>query len=300
MFVFLGRYKGIIVLVCSCMASLVLSWLTVGAAHTTESYSLKYKLSPFLAPAHFCSSIVSSVWSGFVRVGSIAVSILQNPSENARLQDLESKVEYLKHQLDAERGRNRERLEELYEVCTNLAQGSGENTRTFRLVPAKVIAVEPTDWFRYLTINRGSSDGVEIDMAVITRSDPIVDAPNLIGAVVGKVVGVQSRSARVQLITDRLSVVAVTIGSQGDLVLLRGQPETENCVIDAIPSTARDMLELGNAVIVDERSSIFPPGMLVGSISSVEKGIHFCRIEVRPAFKFSTLREVMVVLDTER
>jgi cell shape-determining protein MreC len=93
-------------------------------------------------------------------------------------------------------------------------------------------------------------------------------------------------------------VVAVTIESLGDLVLLRGQPETENCVIDEIPSTTHDRLKKGDAVIVDERSSIFPPGMLIGRISSIEKGIHFCRIEVQTAFTFNRLREVMVILDT--
>jgi len=153
---------------------------------------------------------------------------------------------------------------------------------------------------------------VDVDMAVITRpayldylyagadseAASTTGTSYLAGAVVGRIVDVQPRSAKVQLITDRLSVVAVTIESLGDLVLLRGQPETENCVIDEIPSTTHDRLKKGDAVIVDERSSIFPPGMLIGRISSIEKGIHFCRIEVQPAFIFNRLREVMVILDT--
>jgi len=140
-------------------------------------------------------------------------------------------------------------------------------------------------------------------MAVITRAVRPIDAgitrrvatARLPGAVVGKIESVQPDSAQVQLITDRLCVVACSIEPLEDLVLLRGQPENENCAIDEIPSTTHDLLYEGNAVVVDERSSIFPPGMMVGWISSIKKETHFCHIEVQPAFKFSRLREVLVV-----
>ncbi len=294
MFILLNRYRNIIVFVCFCIVSLALSWVTAGANN-----SIKHKVSPLLAPAYLCSSAISSVWAKTAHVGSAFTSVWQKPVEKVRVQKLESQVEDLRRQLEMEREANRRRLEELQEVFTGLSEGTAESDPTFKLMPAKVIAVEPTDWFRYLTINKGSKDGVDVDMAVITRSELAGDVPYLSGAVVGKVVEVQSHWARVQLITDRLSVVAVTIGSQGDLALLKGQPEFENCAIDAIPSTTHDMLAEGDAVVVDERSSIFPSGLLVGTISSIEKGTHFCRVEVQPGFRFGKLREVMVVLDTE-
>jgi len=104
-----------------------------------------------------------------------------------------------------------------------------------------------------------------------------------------------------RLITDQWSVVAVTIGSQGDMALMNGQPIKENCVIDEILLTTNNFLKKGDAVVVDERSSIFPPGMLVGRISRIEEkgieeeGTYFCRIVVEPAFEFSKLKEVMVL-----
>ena len=291
MFILLNRYRTIITFVCFCIVSLTLSRLPAGANN-----SLEHKVSQFLVPVYFCSSVISTVYDGTARRGSVFTSIWQKPVEKTRLQELEYEVEHLKRQLKMEREANSRKLEDLQETFTSMV-GTAESAPTFKLTPAKVIAVEPTDWFRYLTINKGRADGVDVNMAVITRSEPAGDVPHPSGAVVGKVVQAQSHSARVQLITDRLSVVAVTIGSQGDLVLLRGQPETENGAIDAIPSTAHDMLEEGLAVVVDERSSIFPPGMLVGTISSIEKGTYFCRVEVQPAFKFAKLREVMVVLN---
>lgn len=285
---------------CFCIVSLSLSWITVGAVRTTESNSdsIKDKVSPILAPAYFFSSGISSVWAKVAHVGAVFTTIWQKPVEKDKLQELENQVQLLKHQLAMERDANKRRLEELHEICTNLAGDATESELPFQLLPAKVIAVEPTDWFRYVTINKGRADHVGTDMAIITPSRPADDVEELTGAVVGKVVSVQEHSSRIQLITDRMSVVAVTIGDQGDMALMDGQPESENCIIDAVPSTTHDMLKKGHAVLVDERSTIFPPGMLVGHISSIEKGTHFCRIEVQPAFKFGKLREVMVVLGT--
>ena len=305
MFILLNRYRNIIAFLCFCIVSLILSWYSVGAAHTagSDNDSLKHKVSLFLAPVYLCSSAVSSAWAKVTHAGSASVSVWQKPIDKARLLELENEVEGLERQLNAEKEDNRRRLAELQEVCDSLSGGEIESESVYKLAPAKVIAVEPTDWFRYLTIDKGRNDGVREDMAVITRSNMTTQSDmadgvkHLVGAVVGKVVEVQGGSARVQLITDRMSDISVTIGTQGDLVLLSGQPDTENCSADAIPSTAHDMLRKGHVVVVDERSPIYPRGMLVGRISSIEKGTHFCRIEVQPAFKFSKLREVMVVLD---
>lgn len=324
MFISLGKYKVIIIFVCLCIISLILSWSTVGKANAPALYnnSLKHNFSVLLIPAYLCSSVISAISTRIIYLGSIFISICQRPVDKTQLESLESEVENLKQQLDAEIDRNK-RLEELYKLYTNLSTGTtvrpnraptetgaaanaetdtsvGTRSHNFKLALAEVIAVEPTDWFRYLTIDKGTSDGVGIDMAVITKPDSIIDTQHLTGAVVGRIADVKPHSASVQLITDRLSVVAVTIESLGDLVLLRGQPEAENCAIDEIPSTMYDVLTAnasGYKVISDERSSIFPPGMLVGEISSIKKGTHFCRVEVQPAFKFNKLREVMVVLD---
>ena len=312
------KYKTIAILVCLCAISLILSWLTVGTTHTIESHSgfLKHRLSAFVSPIYYGSSVISFISNKIEYVGSIFVNIFTKPLQKEQIQELESKVEDLKRQLDEQMARNR-RLEEQYEAYASLTQVGGqrplgpenpedsaptienpESETAFRLLLARVIAVEPTDWFRYLTIDKGTRHGVRVDMGVITRSDFIVDLPHLTGAVVGRVIEANRSSSKIQLITDRLSVVAVTIESLGDLVLLTGQPETENCSIDEIPSTAYDKLKIGDAIIVDERSSIFPPGMLIGKLSSIEKGTHFCSIDVQPAFRFRKLREVMVVLGT--
>ncbi len=300
------KYKNVIILVCLCVISLILSWSYNPNYRKSdldfpvrENNPIKSAFSFLLIPNNFLERIISLVSAKIGDIGYFFVRMFQKPVQIEEFQSLEASFQDLQRQLYEERNRNR-RLEELWRFSSVLTK----NNPSFRLLPANVISVEPTDWFRYLTIDKGSRHGLKADMPVITSAmypppGSTKEVGFLTGAIVGRIKNVQPNSSKVQLITDQLSVIAVTIGSLGDLVLLRGKPETESCVIDEIPSTTHDLLKDYSAVTVDERSSIFPPGMLVGWISSIKKETYFCRIEVQPAFKFSRLRELLVVMDFE-
>ncbi|MBD3181933.1 hypothetical protein GF312_06565 [Candidatus Poribacteria bacterium] len=306
MFVFFSRYKIVIMFVLLCTLSLVFSWLTVQPAYTKEASrsSLKHSFSTSVSPVFYLTGAINNLTSKLGYVGRFFVSIVQKPARKEEIEELKMQVENLKRQLKRQFDINRQLKQEI-KLYTGIESSDdigekAESSVIYDLLPARVIAVEPSDWFRYVTINKGYKNGVRYDMPVVTRSTATTDTPYVTGAVVGKIVEVYPRSSRVRLVTDRQSVVSVTIESLGDLVLLRGQPDTEKCVIDEIPSTAFEILKEGDPIVVDERSPIFPPGMLVGNISSIEKGTHFCPIEVQPAFKFSRLSELMVVLKIEQ
>jgi len=259
---------------------------------------VKNALTIFIVPNQIIERGFSYLTGKLVDAGDYIVRLFRKPIEEDEFNSLISSIESLNIQLDEERRKNKE-LEQIW----GLSKGLKEADPAFMFVPARVISVDPTDWFRYVTINKGRNQGINVDMAVITQTmypppKPTNTTKFVKGAVVGKVISIQSNSARVQLITDRLSVVAVTIGPQKDLALLRGRPENEDCTIEEVPSTTHDLINQGDPVIVDERSSIFPSGMLVGWIKSIDKGVQFCHIEVQPAFKFSRLNTVLVVLNS--
>jgi len=293
MFAFLRRHKSILTLVLLVTFSLVLSWLTVDPANPVGEISfLKHQSAVMLIPVYSCCSIISTAVYKTAYFGSVFTSIFQRPADKAKIEILQSKIADLERQLAAEKARNR-RIEELYKVRSRIMR----KNPSIELIPAKVIAVDPAEWFRYITIDRGGKHGIRIDMPVITGSYLDTNALYLTGAIVGRISDVYPNSAKIQLITDRMSTVAVTIEPLGDLVLMRGKPENEGCGIDEIPSTAYDSLTVGDVVTVDERSDIFPPGMLVGRISKIKREIEFCPIEVKPSFDFRKLKEVMVVMD---
>ncbi len=299
-----SKYKNIIILICLCVASMILSWLNSfnfeGDQYTStdlHTNPIKKSLSFLLIPNQLFERIVSTITSKLSDSVYFITYTLKKPVMMEELESLQNTVDILSRQLDEERGKNK-RLEELWK----LSKGLVEVNPSFSLIPASVISVEPTDWFRYITINKGRKHGITVDMPVITQtmypSPKSTTTTKLItGSVIGRIKSVDYSSAKVQLITDRESAVAVTIGPLRDLAILRGQPEKDNCSIDEIPSTTHDMLYVGDAVIVDERSSIFPPGMLVGWISSINRQANFCHIEVQPAYRFNRLKEVIVILD---
>jgi len=303
MSIFSGKYKNLITLVCLCIISLILSWSYV-PDHNVETLTkpgnntVKNALTLFIVPNQLIERGVSYIADELSGAWYYMVGVFQKPVKEEEFEALQSSIESLNLQLDEERSKNRS-LEQLW----RFSRGLTEVKPAFRFVPARVTAVDPTDWFRYVTIDKGRNHGISVDMAVITQvmyppPKSMTTTKLMTGVVVGKVSSIQANSAIVQLVTDRLSVVAVTIGPQKNLALLKGRPEYEDCTIEEVPSTTHDMLSVGDPVTVDERSSIFPPGMLIGWITAIDKRIQFCHIEVQPAFKFSRLKDVLVVLNS--
>jgi rod shape-determining protein MreC len=303
MSIFSGKYKNLITLVCLCILSLILSWSYVPDRESEtpakpESNSVKNALSLFIVPNQLVERGVSYVADELADAWYFMAGVFHKPAKDEEFEALKGSLESLNLQLDEEIRKNRG-LEQLW----RFSRGLTEVNPAFRFVPARVVAVEPTDWFRYVTIDKGRNQDIRVDMAVITQAmypppKSMTTTRLMTGVIVGKVSSIQANSAKIQLITDRLSVVAVTIGPQKDLALLKGRPEYEDCTIEEVPSTTHDMLNVGDPVTVDERSSIFPPGMLIGWITAIDKRIQFCHIEVQPAFKFSRLKDVLVVMNS--
>ena len=73
----------------------------------------------------------------------------------------------------------KERLTKLEQELNAARQAASENERLkgllnlnekidIRSVPARVIARDPSVWFNTITINRGTSSGIEVNMPVVT------------------------------------------------------------------------------------------------------------------------------------
>ena len=149
-------------------------------------------------------------------------------------------------------------------------------------VAAGVIAGSASPDFRTLTIDKGTTDGLRANMAVIAPS-----------GVVGRVVTPGARAAKVQLLIDRNAAAGVLVersraqgvveGTGGDLRL------------NYLSATAD--VAVGDAVVTSGIDGIYPKGFVVGQIESVEQGGGgFGVIAIRPAVDFSSLEGVLVVL----
>ena len=126
-------------------------------------------------------------------------------------------------------------------------------------VTGRVIARSPSVWFADVTIDVGSSDGVEVD-------DPVVNGDGL----VGRVAAVTGGSARVTLIADHSSAVSAKIvpsGTQGVMKPSVGDPE--DLILDFLDSEKR--VGKGQSVVTSGWRAIgiesdFPPNLPIGEV----------------------------------
>jgi len=160
-------------------------------------------------------------------------------------------------------------------------------------VPAVVTAsgVSNFDWT--VTINRGSGDGVAIDMPVIAGS---TDSPRL----VGKVIDVTPISAEVQLIIDRESAVAAVLDvgtREAGLVWGQGDQDLLMEGVDPEVTLEGDENVFTQGYRVSGQPGVYPPGILIGQVSRVspEENSLETPITVRPAVDFTTLDFVLVL-----
>ncbi|MDH3557772.1 MAG: rod shape-determining protein MreC, partial [Deltaproteobacteria bacterium] len=138
--------------------------------------------------------------------------------------------------------------------------------------------------FQTILIDKGRSDGVTQDMAVVSAE-----------GLMGRVIGVSSHHAKVLLILDANSAVdaliqrsrvrGVLVGLGVDLCLLKYVQRNED-------------VQVGDQVISSGMGGVFPKGLLLGTVQEVVRGSSglFQRVEVKPAANFNRLEEVMVVI----
>ena len=156
-------------------------------------------------------------------------------------------------------------------------------------IAAEVIAGNADPVMRTITIDRGSDDGVQADMAVI--------AP---GGVVGRVIGPVARgAARVQLLVDRNAAAGALIErtrSGGMVVGVEANPPLRMELVSNLAD-----VQPGDAVVASGVDGIFPKGYGIGKVEKAERtsGLYYT-ITVRPSVDFSGLEEVLVVLTPAR
>ncbi len=114
---------------------------------------------------------------------------------------------------------------------------------------------------------------------------------------VGRVIRVAGAYAKVQLLTDRAASAGVQLQRSRRQGVVRGSSPGE-LLLDFIPRQAE--VEVGETVLTAGIDGVYPRGIRVGVVASVEPGSEvFHRIVVKPAVDFSRLSFVYL-LEGER
>lgn len=150
-------------------------------------------------------------------------------------------------------------------------------------ITASIVANSATSWFQSCQLNKGSADGVRKGMAVVT---PL--------GVVGQVVAVTPRTAKVLLLTDPNSGIDVLVQRTRARGIVSGS--LENGTVLKYVKRSEDVQE-GDRLITSGTDGVFPKGMMVGAVIKVLKqhiGL-FQFIEVLPAVQSARVEDVLVV-----
>ncbi|HEX2931231.1 MAG TPA: rod shape-determining protein MreC [Candidatus Binatia bacterium] len=194
----------------------------------------------------------------------------------------------------AENERLRKRVQALEVEKQKLLEAEATNQRLNQLLDfrshlpskpilASIIANSANNWFQSCQLDKGSADGIRKGMAVVT---PL--------GVVGQVVAVTPRTAKVLLLTDPNSGVDVLVQRTRSRGIVSGS--LENGTVLKYVKRSED-IQAGDRLITSGMDGVFPKGMMVGIVTKVRKqhlGL-FQFIEVLPAVQSERVEEVLVV-----
>jgi rod shape-determining protein MreC len=239
--------------------------------------------SLFLLTAYFGESSSGSLHS--IQRGAMEVFAPIQEGANRALKPFRDLFGWFGDTLDAKEERDKlraqnERLDEEVTRVTlenrQLRQIEGlqeQNTEGgldgYAPVQARVIARSPSAWFQSFQINKGTSDGVRVDQ-------PVVNSAGL----VGKVKEVSDGNAVVMLLTDPefgVSAQALESGEPGSVGPAVG--DAGDLRFELVPNAKE--VRRGERIItagtstsakVTELSSLYPRGILIGTVSRIETG----------------------------
>lgn len=194
-----------------------------------------------------------------------------------------------KEELHAELARQAKQILELQEALEDSERY--ERFREFStrqdvpMVAANVAGVDLSPWSKSILIRKGASDGIKPGMPVLTDY----------GAV-GLVSGVSSNYSRVLLVTDPQSLV----DAFSQRTRVRGTVQGGGDGPSELRDVGREQdVKIGDKLLTSGLGGIYPKGVLVGTVTGVERKPYglFQSVQVEPAVDFTRLEEVFVILE---
>ena len=229
--------------------------------------------SPFQSASSKASGATSNF---FQQIWNFRSTAQENEQLKQRLAETEAQLNNARH-AEAEN----QRLQALLDL---------KQQNTIKSVPARVIARDPSVWFNTITINRGSTSGIAVNMPVVTG-----------GGIVGRVITVSPFAAQVMLITDEKAgagAVVGQLGQSGALGSVRGRADLGVGIIEMRYVSGLEKVAVNDTVMTTGQDGIYPPGLNVGRVVDVKNGTatQAHQILILPGAQLDHLEDVAVLL----
>lgn len=257
--------------------------IVLSVSFTTDVFSkplnnfVGFIVTPFQQGVSFVGTYLSDRGEELVQIKALLV-------ENAKL----------KEQVNQLTTENNSLQQEKYEL-NNLRQlyKLDEQYPDYEKVGARVIGKDPGNWFHTFVIDKGSEDGIKLDMNVMAGS-----------GLVGRIVYVGPNWSKVISIIDDKSNVSAMALSTSDTMIVSGNLEYMKdgmITFSQLINTDENVKE-GDKIVTSSISDKYLPGILIGYISSIKPDSNNLTYSgmLLPAVDFAHIEEVLVIIGNKQ
>ncbi|MDE6202237.1 MAG: rod shape-determining protein MreC [Lachnospiraceae bacterium] len=231
-------------------------------------------------------SLIAPLQEGVSKAGSW---IANRSEELVQIRSLLEENAELKAQIDELTMENIRLQQGRYEL-TNLRELYDLDAQydEYEKLGARIIAKDSGNWFHSFVINKGSNDGLQIDMNVMAGS-----------GLVGRIVDVGPNWSKVMSIIDDNAKTSGMVLSTSDNLIVCGDLElyADGLISFEKLIDSADRVVEGDKIVTSHISDKYLPGILIGYIFSINVDSNNLTKSglITPAVDFEHLEEVLVV-----
>ncbi|MBR6380235.1 MAG: rod shape-determining protein MreC [Lachnospiraceae bacterium] len=248
-----------------------------------------YGTTAFDGPFH---SAVGAVIVPFEKgIGRVGEWLGNRREELERVTSLIEENRELREQVEALTEENTRLTQERYELNElRSLQSLSDEYEAYHKVGARIIASDGGNWFHSFVIDKGTNDGLEIDMNVIAD-----------GGLVGRISSIGPNWARVTSVISDGTHVSGQVLSTGDTLIVSGSLElyAEGLAEFSQLTDDEEKAQVGDKIVTSQISDKFLPGLLIGYIQTIRQDNNNLTRSgyLIPAVDFSHLSVVLVITD---
>lgn len=166
--------------------------------------------------------------------------------------------------------------------------GTKQKFSQYTSVTARKIGQDFNNWNNIFIIDKGSNDGIQQDMIVISQ-----------GGLVGKIISTTPFTSNVATILDESSSVSVVSTRTNDIAFVNGDINligTNTCRLDYLDASTP--IFINDELFTSSISSLYPPGISVGFVSEINTDNNNEKSAVvTPIVDFDNLNTVLVITE---
>lgn len=261
---------GLRPLIALCVVSILVLTFYLREGESGPIHTLRAGVTTITTPARLAGNLVSAPFNAVGNIfGNLTASRATLDELEAENAELTARVAEL-----AEYQATSERLEKLLDL---------QSTYNLQSTAARIIGQSSDAWSDTVTIDKGSLDGISVNMPVTNST-----------GVIGQVIEVAPNASTVRLLTDEGSGVSAMIQDTRAQGMVQGQPDG-TLRMDYV-SVDADVKE-GDIIITSGIGGVYPKGLPIGTVASVTKNSNdvYYTIIVSSASRTESNEEVLVI-----